>query len=454
MYIDKVLSYHSAWEVLNDTPKAYSDLSKVISNLTLENLTDGNIINNPSGRSRILGTPTKVTSKSIPIVWDTFMRELNWESFDFISPNENGYSFRFPYFKHNINVHIMTEEMIRFPNWLLIETPTIFNHDSCKLCILVCPMESVIESYPKTEYHRKHYYTSFEKCLVQFKEFLPLNHEKPILIIGISNSEAPTEIHKFSSSENKIERVLEFPTEYYQAGVGILSYFGDVLKQKHPTLKAKVRIEQDENTIRMIIDTPDGSRDIIEKTLDNYSLVIANKDKPESLLDDQLQIASLKNRLAIADLEVRQARDLMLVSDNLINRKINTLEEEVKYLRTHISNQMQHMSTSQSLILHQSEKEERVLLQQINISQRAIQQLIKNSSNNFELQRALIKLNNVIENGEKDSDESSTKEALTTIKETSPDTFESLSEALKNTAYGVSGNIAFQWLQQVACLVS
>jgi hypothetical protein len=60
---------------------------------------------------------------------------------------------------------------------------------------------------------------------------------------------------------------MEFPREYHQAVVGLLSYFSAVLKEKYPQQNATVRIEQIGTTVRLIVESEDGSREIIERAL-------------------------------------------------------------------------------------------------------------------------------------------------------------------------------------------
>ena len=63
-----------------------------------------------------------------------------------------------------------------------------------------------------------------------------------------------------AEQQDNIIRSIEFAPEYHQSGLAILSYFGQVLRDKYPETKAKVTIEQDGLTVRMIIETPEGER--------------------------------------------------------------------------------------------------------------------------------------------------------------------------------------------------
>ncbi|WP_323940178.1 hypothetical protein [Aeromonas veronii] len=284
---------------------------------------------------------------------------------------------------------------------------------------------------------------------------MPINQSIPFVIIGVSFKEEDLEIIDFSSrnSESLIERVLEFPKEHYQAGVGILSYFGEIVKQKYPDIDVKVRIEQDGNIVRMIVDSPSGMRDVVEETLDNYALVVTKKAEPESLLRDQIHIQKLTNKLQMAELEIKQTTSLLQLSERYADSKIKTLEDDIAFLRLQIGNQMHHMGLSQSILLHQSRKEERLLLTQMDHQKRTLDELISDSSMRTELREALEKIKVIIGKGVVLEDERAVKDSLEIVRYNSQETFDDLSEALKNTLYGVSGNIVFQWLQQVASVI-
>lgn len=113
--------------------------------------------------------------------------------------------------------------------------------------------------------------------------------------------------------ENLIERFIEFPPEYHQAGISILNYFGTVLKKKYPDTKARIIIEQEDLKVKMIIDPQDGrDREIIEKTLTEYGLVVTGNMKPEEFTDDKLLLIELKNELRMARFRVETQKEMLL----------------------------------------------------------------------------------------------------------------------------------------------
>lgn len=127
---------------------------------------------------------------------------------------------------------------------------------------------------------------------------------------------------------SKVERSIEFPSEYRESVTSIMSYFSRILSVKYPDEKIKVRIEQSGLTLRMVIDTPDGEREEIEKTLDEYGMVVTGKMQPEDFLTDPFEVMALKNKLEIAALELRLTQD----NSKQSLQRIESLEVRVKEL--------------------------------------------------------------------------------------------------------------------------
>lgn len=65
----------------------------------------------------------------------------------------------------------------------------------------------------------------------------------------------------------------------------------------------------------MIVETEDGDKEIIEKLLHNYELVVMGQKEPETLLDTQLQILDLKNELRIAHLRIETQKEQLQYRD-------------------------------------------------------------------------------------------------------------------------------------------
>ena len=96
-----------------------------------------------------------------------------------------------------------------------------------------------------------------------------------------------------------IVRQIEFRPEHHQAGLSILEYFGTVIRQKYPDIPIKVRIEQEGLKVRMVVETPEGKKEPIEKALTDYGLVVVGKKHPSDLLEDRLHILRLEQTLEL-----------------------------------------------------------------------------------------------------------------------------------------------------------
>jgi hypothetical protein len=154
-----------------------------------------------------------------------------------------------------------------------------------------------------------------------------------------------------------IERSIEFPSEYWEAGTSILSYFNRILNVKYPNKKIKVKIEQEGLILRMIIDTPNGQKEEIEKALDDYGKVVTGKLQPEDLLDDPFEVMALKNKLEIAELELRQTRKLLNFTRNNSQGRIESLEIQVDKLHSIIEKGLQSGDRVFGVIKEMSEQE-------------------------------------------------------------------------------------------------
>ena len=117
--------------------------------------------------------------------------------------------------------------------------------------------------------------------------------------------------NNFALRNKSIIHSIEFPNGYEQAGLAVLSYFGKIVREKYTDINVKVSIKQDGHRITMVIESPEGTRETIEETLQNYGLVIAGQLKPESFLDDKLQIIELKQELSIFKTRLETTQQLL-----------------------------------------------------------------------------------------------------------------------------------------------
>lgn len=141
----------------------------------------------------------------------------------------------------------------------------------------------------------------------------------------------------------QIRREISFPPEMRQAGLGLLSYFSEIVAQKYPDLNVAVTITQRADKVVLVIDTPDGRREVIEHELSNYALVISGRLQPEQYADTPAHALRLKHRLEIAELELRQTRELLQSERLQYGARILTLEEHSDFLRQALTDDRGHL---------------------------------------------------------------------------------------------------------------
>lgn len=169
----------------------------------------------------------------------------------------------------------------------------------------------------------------FEVMRDELMALSPLSHASPFLILAASAQSSQLNVIDLSKEEGVafrqivVNRSIEFPPQYHQAGLGVLTYFGTVLREKYPNHDAKVRIEQDGLTVRLVIESENGDREVIEKALQEYELVVLGECSPETLLANPAMVIDLKNELRIAQVRIESQRDII----NLQGEQISSLRQ-------------------------------------------------------------------------------------------------------------------------------
>nr|WP_320189862.1 hypothetical protein [uncultured Desulfobacter sp.] len=79
----------------------------------------------------------------------------------------------------------------------------------------------------------------------------------------------------------------------------------------------------------MIIEAEDGQKEIIEKELEKYGLVVTGAISPENYCQNSLEAMALKQKLELAALEVKHTKELMYTERKQYENRISTLEDIV-----------------------------------------------------------------------------------------------------------------------------
>ncbi|MDH3998997.1 MAG: hypothetical protein OET90_09195 [Desulfuromonadales bacterium] len=316
MYIRNVISYRGAWDLLaTKYSQEFSDLSEVVDAISDKNIM---LVSHEYITEEFIHA-SKLNAL-IDSMWCECLERLGWDVFEDVDYDSICRSLFFDskyYTKNNILVSLL-EDNYSAVRWLysFVLNKNINNS-------LDVPVAAFFEISTS-----KYIYggvadvrPSFEKIFDEIKLASPLVHSSPFIVLGISRYEGSIRIVNLETvNDDKnviINRVIEFPPEYRQAGIGILSYFGTVLKEKYPEENAKVKIEQDGNLVRMIIESETGDKEVVEKALQEYELVVRGEAPPESLFDSKLQILELKSELRIANARIESQRELLALKDEV-----------------------------------------------------------------------------------------------------------------------------------------
>ena len=140
----------------------------------------------------------------------------------------------------------------------------------------------------------------------------------------------------------RVTRSIEFPEEHYQAGVSILSYFGTVLREKYSHLDAKVRIEQEDLKVTLVVESSNGEREEIEQALNEYNLLVQGNMLPEEFYSNPIKALELKQQLSMMRLQLENQREINMLSQRLYEGQIQTLADEMKQLHIYVGRLLEH----------------------------------------------------------------------------------------------------------------
>ncbi len=226
-----------------------------------------------------------------------------------------------------------------------------------------------------------------------------------------------------------IVREIQFPPEFQQAGITILSNFSALIREKYKEQNVKVSIQQDNNTITLIIEGEDGIKEHIVEDMNSFSLVIQGKKDVEDLTSNQIQLIEIKQQFRIAQLQMENQKELLAIEkrhSNQLSKKNKSIESQYKeminILSTSLSKNTEHKQFLQKLLKH-SMKTDSILIKK---SLDSIFSIIE--SDNYEEN-----MQQVISN-------------LETINQEDPTVIEKITHFTESCAAGVVGNSLYSWL--------
>lgn len=311
MYIRKIISFENSWEMLDNRIGQINDIKGFVETITIEKIRA-----TEERYSRV--NNDELNPRKFFKCWQDIMKESDWvpsRKYLLDDPENSKYYGFLGDCSKDVSIRLITHRDL-VNRWLFSTTPIAYKNSIINIPVGIM-LTSSAEKKLSVERRPSMMAANFEKTVDELKALSPLSQTHPFVIIGISFEDGDLEVVDIESElgiaekQVVINRSIEFPPEYHSAGLGILSYFGTVLREKYPDQEAKVKIEQDGQKVRMIIETKDGNKEIIEKALQEYELVITGEQPPESLYDDSLKVLELKTELRVAYTRIEGQRDLL-----------------------------------------------------------------------------------------------------------------------------------------------
>ena len=328
MNIHQVVSYLGAWDKIKREHQA--ELAEVL--LASNNYFSGNV-KIADKEERGLGPLTRH-------YWDKALFDLGWTLNDQTYYSPTGKRVHLGSLgptKNGISVQLSIGNPSWFHRWLFSQGTLAVRYAQVRVPVLVAPMREFdrrdnrsVRSVGSLSY--------FEYLHDQLETLAPLSSNFPFLILGVSDQSSllGPAVFELASDPNitteriVIDRCIEFPPEYHQAGLGILNYFGTFLRENYPDREAKVRIEQQGLSVRMTVETTDGNVEVLEKALKDYELVVSGRAKPEAITTNDKVILDLRNELRIAQFRVESQQDIIDVQNRRIDRLLDAIGESLQ----------------------------------------------------------------------------------------------------------------------------
>lgn len=306
MYVRNVVSYGNAWRSLVEQhPHEVQDIKESLTTLTAQNIRNFHHVRR------------EVSPTALRECWESAISAKSWTLVDnaLVKGQELPIAFRrVGHVKNRVSVTLQMGSP-GIHRWLYTNSSIAVRNGFIDIPLAIIPLKEAERHLfnQRTPYA----HNNFEVVQRELATLAPLSHPTLFAVLGMSHHRGAIEVLELESEsvvasrEIIIDRSIEFPPEYYQAGLGILSYFGTVLRENYPDQDARVRIEQDGLKVRLIVESANGDRDVIEKALAEYHLVLQGQSDPEELFQSKSKVLELKNELRIAQLRIESQRDLL-----------------------------------------------------------------------------------------------------------------------------------------------
>ena len=297
------MSYRNAWEIARD--KFGKEIDEILDGTDkwFGAMQDTDFAN-------LKGNPRRV--------FDNIMIEYGWTESERVRVRVEGSRRRLSVsgaLKNGVNAQIPFGMFDFIGRWIFQQSPLAIRFGLIEMPIALIPTRRLSDSIGLGVALRGNLEFYKEQLLL----LSPLSHQYPFLMLEFDHEEYCDGIEIFeveaapdSNAGNSIvNKCLEFPPEYQQAGLGIINYFGTYLRERYPSENAKIRIEQDGLKIIMTIISIDGKTETIQRALEEYDLIVSGKEHPSAFTKDEKLIMDLTTELRIAKLRVETQQDLL-----------------------------------------------------------------------------------------------------------------------------------------------
>ncbi len=328
MNIERIVSFSGAWDTLNAKHK--NELDELITGLT----------NYVAGNTELEGDSER---RSYREYFEKSLYDLGWSLNDKTIYTDSGRRVPIRFIgpvKNGVAAQISSPSPDFLSRWLFNHSTLAIRYGLAEVAILLVPMKSEQKDEERTVFNSR--LNSFEHYADQLEMLSPLSVDHPFIILGYSSQGSLLEpsvlelarSEQFNSytPEPVVDRSIEFPPEYQQAGIGILNYFASYLNEEYPGENATVRIEQTGLNVRMVVVSESGSKEVIEKALHEYELIISGQERADKFTDSETLILELRNELRVAKFRLESQQDIISLQNLNQNKSESHIEGLMKLL--------------------------------------------------------------------------------------------------------------------------
>ncbi len=206
--------------------------------------------------------------------------------------------------------------------------------------------------------------------------------------------------------------------------MGILNYFGTIVRQKYKDTKIGVTIKQEGKKVTMVIETPEGVREEVEKTLEEYGMVVDGSMSIQDFLSNDNDRMEFKQKLELVYTELRFYKERY----KELGERINNDKKQIQCLNNHISDSLKLSNKT------------------IQFSQDVIKLIEKKADSETEVHVLNEKLKNTVKLSEQDVQE--IKQLLTSIENKKPEIHQKIADVSSRVVVGATGSALWTIIQE------